>query len=81
MCLQVGLKSLCSGVALGYGSSFVKRMQALLDYLGLGLCPHLVVHRYLKVGATFWTVGRFASLGERMGKYRLYLGLIVKELI
>jgi hypothetical protein len=31
----------CSGTALGYGSSFVNRMQDLLDYLGFGLCPSL----------------------------------------
>lgn len=41
MCHQVGFKSECSGTALGYGSSFVNRMQALLDYLGFGLCPSL----------------------------------------
>jgi len=37
MCLQVGFKSLCSGTALGYGSSFVN----YLDYLGFDLCPSL----------------------------------------
>jgi len=41
MCRQVGFKSVCSETALGYGSSFVNRMQALLDYLGFDLCPSL----------------------------------------
>lgn len=41
MCLQVGLKSECSGTAIGYGSSFVNRMQVLLDCLGFGLYSSL----------------------------------------
>ena len=63
MCLQVGLKSLCSGVALGYGSSFVKRMQALLDYFGFGLCPSFSGPQIFKSWCNFLDSGSIYILG------------------
>jgi hypothetical protein len=60
MCLQVGFKSEHSGTALVYGSSFLKRMQALLDYVGFGLCPSLSGLRMCKKSVKHF--GRWVDL-------------------